>query len=121
MPTFGRLMRVYGHSMAPALKPGELVFVSQPDDDSYTPQRGDIVAVRPASLGGKVFVKRIIGLPHERLQIDHREWQLKARQFFLLGDQATHSMDSRIFGPVTRGEVVGPVRLRVWPWKILKK
>ena len=115
--SFGKLMRIYGHSMAPVLAPGQLVVVSKGAYESRQPTRGEIVAARPASLGGKAFVKRVVGLPNERVQVGEREWQLQEEQFFLLGDQPEHSMDSRVFGPVTRQELIGPVRLRLWPWK----
>ena len=111
-------MRVTGHSMMPLLKPSELVFVREQAYRSRDPQRGEIVAARPASQGGKTFVKRVVGLPHERVEVGATAWQLGAEEFFLLGDQPEHSMDSRLFGPVTRAELVGPVRLRVWPWKL---
>lgn len=109
-------MRVYGHSMAPLLQPGALVFVSERAFESRLPQRGDVVAVRPASLGGKALVKRVVGLPHERVAVGEQVWQLEEDQFFLLGDRPDHSLDSRVFGPVTREELVGRVRARVWPW-----
>ena len=117
--SIGRLMRVHGHSMAPTLHPGELVFVRQGGYRSRAPRRGEIVAARPASLGGKTFVKRIVGLPCERVRVGAKEWELGDGEFFLLGDQPEHSMDSQLFGPVTRDELVGPVPLRVWPWKLL--
>ena len=117
--SLGRLMRVYGHSMAPMLNPGELVFVRQGTYRSRSPQRGEIVAACPASLGGKTFVKRVVGLPHERVRIAKKEWTLGEGEFFLLSDRSENSMDSRIFGPVTREELVGSIRLRVWPWKAL--
>ena len=112
-------MRIYGHSMAPVLNPGQLVMVSQGAYESRAPRRDEIVAARPASLEGKAVVKRIVGLPRERLQAGDKEWQLDEEQFFLLGDQPEYSLDSRIFGPVTRKELIGPVRLRLWPWKVL--
>jgi|GEM_PF-691306 len=115
--SLGKLMRVCGHSMAPLLQPGELVFVRGGEFESRPPQRGDVVAVRPASLGGTAFVKRVVGLPHERVSVGERVWQLEEDEFFLLGDQPDHSLDSRIFGPVTREELIGRVRARVWPWR----
>jgi signal peptidase I len=113
-------MRVYGHSMAPSLNPGELVFIREGAYESRPPHRGEIVAARPALLGGRAFIKRVVGLPHERITRGEREWQLGDDQFFLLGDQTEHSMDSRIFGPVDRKELIGPVRMRVWPFKLFR-
>ena len=45
----GRLLRVYGHSMSPALKPGQLVLVREGEYGFRDPRRGEIVAARPAS------------------------------------------------------------------------
>ena len=106
--------------MAPVLNPGELVLVREGEYDRREPARGEIVAARPAELGGRAFVKRITALPNERVALGGREWQLGPEQFFLLGDQTEHSMDSRIFGPVTRRELVGPVWARVWPWTVFQ-
>src|SRR3989338_9732215 len=116
---FGRFMRIYGHSMAPVLDPGQLVVVRDGADDRWQPKRGEIVAARPASLGGKAFVKRVAGLPNERVQVGAREWQLQEEEFFLLGDQPELSLDSRVFGPVSREELICPVRLRLFALKIL--
>ena len=111
-------MRVHGHSMMPTLHPGALVLVSEGAFTSREPRHGEIVTAAPTTLGGKPFVKRIAGLPSERVTIGDRAWQLEENQFFLIGDQVEHSMDSRIFGPVRREELIGPVRLRLWPWKV---
>ena len=118
--SLGRLLRVYGHSMAPVLNPGELVLVREGEYDRRNPRRGEIVAARPADFGGRAFVKRITALPNERVELGGREWQLGPEQFFLLGDRTEHSMDSRIFGPVTRRELVGPVWARLWPWTVFR-
>lgn len=108
---FGWMMRVQGHSMEPALRPGALVFVRPRVFNRCNPRRGDIVAVRPSAWGGRTFVKRVVGLPGDCVQVDGREWRLGEGEFFLLGDRSAVSVDSRVFGPVTRGELVGPVRL----------
>ena len=117
---FGRLMRVYGHSMAPLLHPGQLVLVQEDAYESRLPQRGEIVAARPHRLGGQALVKRIAGLPHERVQLGDQVWDLGEDEFFLLSDRKEHSLDSRIFGPVRRDELIGSVTARVWPWKRLQ-
>ena len=104
--------------MAPCLKPGELVVVREGAYESHEPQRGELVAARPPLLAGRAVVKRIAGLPHERIRLGGREWQLGAGEFFLLGDRMERSLDSRTLGPVARGELIGPVRLRLWPWTV---
>lgn len=113
-----RVLRVFGHSMSPVLNSGELVVVRGGEFEDRPPRKGEIVAVRPASLGGQAFVKRVAALPLERVAVDGRQWQLGEDEFFLLGDHAEHSLDSRAFGPVMREELIGPVHARVWPWTV---
>lgn len=99
-----RVMRVRGSSMAPALEAGALVLL---DERAYTqrgPQPGEIVAARPEVLGGRALVKRVCALPAEDAYV-------------LLGDRADDSFDSRAFGPVTRRELIGRVRLSLWPFR----
>jgi signal peptidase I len=89
--------------------------------------------------GGTTFVKRLIGLPGEqvtersgRIFIDGRAlaepyidpklrdlesgtWHVPAGHYFFLGDDRSHSCDSRTWQSVPRGSLVGPVVLTYWP------
>jgi len=111
------------------------------------PKRGQIVvfsappAVRECGSGeGGTFVKRLIGLPGERVteRIGHifidgiqlREpyvrpqfrgdqsgaWpRIASGHYFFLGDNRIHSCDSRTWGTVSRSALIGPVILTYWP------
>jgi signal peptidase I len=112
------------------------------------PERGDIVVFEtPASAdrcgagdGGSTFVKRIVGLPGERISerkgtifVDGRRigepyvdpsrrgasdgtWpRIAPGHYFVLGDNRTLSCDSRTWGTVSRSSLIGPVRLTYWP------
>lgn len=116
----------------------------------WTPSRGDIVAFRtPRSAvercgAGGTFVKRIIGIPGERVQIrvhrgvafvyidgrrleepyvehDRRDigpaesFRVPEDAYFVMGDNRAQSCDSRVFGSVPRASLVGPVVARYWP------
>ena len=61
------------------------------------------------------MVKRVTGLPLERIELGGASWQLGVDEFFLAGDQAADSLDSRAFGAIRRNELIGQVRLRIWP------
>src|SRR5262245_25914285 len=90
--------------------------------------------------GGSAFVKRIVGLPGEqvserrgvvyidgeRLDEPYVEPSRRGREseswprvapghYFFMGDNRTHSCDSRNWGTVPRGSLIGPVVLRYWP------
>ncbi len=95
-------MRVQGHSMKPTFSPGDLVVIKEAKA-SYVPRVGEIVAARPAALGGRAVIKRV----GESIGTDYR----------LLGDDQQHSLDSRSFGPVAPHEIIGPVWLRLWPFR----
>jgi signal peptidase I len=113
-----------------------------------SPERGQIVvftAPRAAEKcelgdGGSTFVKRIVGLPGEKVSerggvvyIDGERlvepyldpsrrghatgsWpRVASGHYFLLGDNRTHSCDSRTWGTVHRSDLIGPALLTYWP------
>jgi signal peptidase I len=90
--------------------------------------------------GGTTFVKRLIGLPGEQISerdgfiyVDGRRldepyvdpmlrerttatWpRVAPSHYFMLGDNRANSCDSRTWGTVPRGSLVGPVILTYWP------
>jgi signal peptidase I len=90
--------------------------------------------------GGSTFVKRIVGLPGEvvserdgviyingdrliepyvapsRRGDEYGNWlRVAPGHYFALGDNRTHSCDSRMWGTVPRGSIIGPVVLTYWP------
>jgi signal peptidase I len=107
-----------------------------------SPHRGEIVvfeAPRHACGGGGTFVKRLIGLPGDRLieragywyvngkrlddtayvQAGRRDGQThvykRLRGYFFAGDNRGSSCDSRVWGTVPRSALIGPVFATYWP------
>src|SRR5690606_25680995 len=69
---FGHVLmpvRGSGISMAPTIEHGQLIFINRLAYRLREPRRGDIVAVRMAG-PSVVYVKRLLGLPGERIRID---------------------------------------------------
>jgi len=137
-------------SMEPNLIADQRLLISRVSYLFGEPARGDIVVFTPPNQppGDPPLIKRLIGLPGETvsfrdtyLYIDglrleesylnepcdpfycpDQSWQLGEDEFFFMGDNRNHSHDSRAFGPVSRGEIVGKAVLRWWPpakWDIL--
>jgi len=46
---------------------------------------------------------------------DEHRWVIPAGELFLMGDHRSNSSDSRMFGPVETGQVIGRAWLRYWP------
>ena len=134
---------VRGDSMLPSFAGGDVVLVSRRAFKGSGPARRDVVAIRDHAGSGRLYLKRIIGLPGERvalseglLYIDGQQtsepylgglpsslglsttnWQLGGDEYMVLGDRRFRSADSRDFGPISSSQIVGKVWLRVWPLK----
>lgn len=110
------------------------------------PHRGQVVvfhAPEHACGTGGVFVKRLIGMPGDRVYEDSRaniwvdgrqlrepyvapgaragdryrgaHWQVPRGEYLMLGDNRGNSCDSRSWGPVPRSSLIGPVVMTYWP------
>src|SRR3990167_1161190 len=136
---------VKGASMEPNFYDHEYLIIDEITYRFSAPERGDSVVFRFPLDPGQYFIKRIIGLPNEKIKIadgkiyifnqakpegevlnenyllpamktlGEVEVQLGADEYYLLGDNRISSLDSRIFGPVQRADIVGRTFLRGWP------
>jgi signal peptidase I len=132
-------MRIPSSSMAPSLRPGEHV-VTEKVTRWWRPwQHGDVIALdSPAD--GELLVKRVVGLPGEQVGIrdghlvvdGHRvpeaytdpdaidsvfygPVRVPDGAVLVMGDDRANSVDSRDFGPVLEGDIVGRVVGVLWP------
>lgn len=64
-----RRVHVLGNAMYPTLKDGQYVGLDPTAYQHHSPQRGDIVVFTQPSEGNKVFIKRVIAIPGDRLRI----------------------------------------------------
>ena len=130
-------LRIIDESMAPELKSGEVVLCDRVGKFILMPERGDIVLF---STGDGLFIKRIVGLPGETVEIvaghvfinsiplDESDYdvnyvgdmppvEIPAGCVFLLGDNRELMYDSRLesVGCVPFSDIVAMLRLRVSP------
>ncbi len=131
---------VDGNSMQPNFASDQFIIVSRLSYIVGQPQRGDVVVFHYPLQSDRDFIKRIAGLPGEKVTIldgivyinDKRldepyienfcernrcdgEWSVGEDEFFVLGDNRGASKDSQDFGPVHRKFIVGRAFMRYWP------
>ena len=158
--------RIISGSMAPTADVGQRVFADHVGGADWEPRRGDIIVFKAPggarddadeecalpraphtacmeALRGRTdisFVKRVVGLPGDRLQIEHghvirngvrvhepyarscdeeicdlAEFTVPAGHYYVLGDNRGDSSDSRYWGPISHDEIVGHVVATYWP------
>ena len=98
---------IEGVSMAPTLVPGDWALVVTPERF----HRDDVVVVEHPQRPGYEIVKRLVGVPGST--VGGRE--LGEGEYWVEGDFAHRSTDSREFGPVSRENLRAKVVLVYWP------
>jgi len=135
---------VSGASMEPSFSSGDYLLVDQLTYRFREPERGEVAVFKHPGKESVYFIKRIIGLPDERVIISggrvtifnsanpggftldeeyarpgfttgEIDTALGRSQYFVLGDNRNFSFDSRSWGDVQRSEIVGIARVRLWP------
>ena len=129
--------RIPSQSMEPTLRPGDQTLVWKLG--AKAPHRGDLVAFH-APRTGEILLKRVVavggdtvGLEDGVLVVDGRKVRepyadpkaidsvyfgpVKVRPgtMFVMGDNRANSDDSRDFGAVPTGRIIGRAVARVWP------
>jgi nickel-type superoxide dismutase maturation protease len=98
---------IEGASMAPTLLPKDWALVVTP----RAFRRDDVVVVEHPARPGYEMVKRIRGQPGDVIELR----VLGSDEWWVEGDYAQASTDSRHFGPVARGDLKAKVILVYWP------
>ena len=136
---------VSGSSMSPNFSNGDYVLVDELTYDFRAPVRGEVVVFHDPQDYSTYFIKRVIGLPGERVTIKNDtitvynaahpngfvldesylpkgidtsgtyDFTLSSSTYLALGDNRPFSYDSRMWGPLPRSDIVGLVRVRLWP------
>lgn len=132
--------RIVGDSMKPTLSANNWVVTNKQVYKNNSPQYGDVIIFRKKSVTKDIIVKRVIGLPNDTVEIkkgivyinkkalhntykamDHSETMaaivVKENSYFVLGDNRTHSNDSRYWKDpfVYKDDIIGKVEIIVFP------
>jgi signal peptidase I len=153
--------KVEGESMLPSLQNGQYIIVNKlayaqldlskfdwipffdPGDNPVhhvlgTPERGDVVVFRSPGNPDRDFIKRVIGVPGDRIEIRNGivyvndeplvetyttghtgcpcgPWVVEPGKYFVLGDHRSNSSDSRIFSTIPEESIIGKALFSYWP------
>ncbi|OGI58424.1 signal peptidase I [Candidatus Nomurabacteria bacterium RIFCSPHIGHO2_12_FULL_37_29] len=136
---------VSGSSMVPTFEDGNYLIIDKISYRLNDPKRDDVIIFRYPNDQTKFFIKRIIGLPNETVDIkgdvviitngEHKDglklsepyvkniannilhFELKSDEYFVMGDNRSGSSDSRYWGGVKRNLITGKAFLRLLPVK----
>lgn len=135
-------VRVEGTSMLPRLEDHDRLFINKFVYRISSIHRGDVVVFHYPRDPEKSYIKRVIGLPGDRIYIDRGRVYLNGKllretyvpeeyrdtrsmaelvvpedAYFMMGDHRSISSDSREFGPVDRDLIYGKAVFVYWPTK----
>src|SRR6266568_8220233 len=133
-------VRVEGTSMLPRLEDHDRLFINKFVYRISSIHRGDVVVFHYPRDPEKSYIKRVIGLPGDRIYIDRGRVYLNGKllresyvpeeyrdtrsmadlivpddTYFMMGDHRSISSDSREFGPVDRDLIYGKAVFVYWP------
>lgn len=134
---------VSGASMVPTFEGGQYLIVDQLSYHLNDPARGDVIVFRYPNNPSRFFIKRVIGLPGETIEIDDNEVFITKKgesdrtklnepyvtlnretfmvetllddEYFVMGDNRLASLDSRSWGPLKKDLIVGRAYIRLLP------
>ena len=138
----GQRTRVSGYSMEPTLSDGDSLIVDKISYRFRDPKRFDIIVFPYKYEKNTYYIKRIIGLPGETVQVtdgyvyingqklesdtygaelmqaEASPVTLSEDEYFVMGDNRNHSSDSRdpSVGVIKRKDLMGRAFLRVYPF-----
>lgn len=134
---------VYGSSMEPDFQNGDYLLIDEVAYRFREPARGDVVVFKYPLDPRSYYIKRVIGLPGERVVVsgnsvtiymknnkaetlkepyiarmsgmEKGEYVVKDGEYFVMGDNRDFSYDSRRWGMLPQNDLIGLVRFRLWP------
>lgn len=131
---------VSGQSMEPNFQGGNYLLIDEVSYRFEKPERGDVIVFRYPGDEKTFYIKRIIGIPEDQIIIVNNgqvtvndkvlnenyltdeartvgnvNRKLGPNEFFVMGDNREYSFDSRQWGILPQKNIIGVVRLRLFP------
>jgi len=137
---------INGASMEKTFFNRELIVTNKLVYKLQTPKRGDVVIFKSPKNKDVDYIKRVIGLPGERVRLEASTYYINDQplkepyladgiytsggmflkeggeiivpegEYFVSGDNRPHSSDSREFGTIPLGDFIGKGMFRYWPF-----
>lgn len=137
--------QVKGASMEPNFLDGQYILTNKYEYRFGNPKRGDVIVFKSPQNPDIDYIKRIIGLPGEKVKLINNHYFINGielvepyiatelytyngaylregmeitvpqHQYFVSGDNRPRSSDSREWGPIERGSIIGKSQVRYWP------
>lgn len=131
---------VSGASMEPNISQSNYLIIDELTYRFREPMRGEVVVFRYPGDKSTFYIKRILGLPGEQVDIENGvllingakvdesdylkgigtsgtvHTKLDGSEYFVMGDNRSNSYDSRAWGPLEKKYVVGRALLRLFPF-----
>lgn len=141
--TFTGRFRIEGQSMLPTLHESEYVLINKMAYYFDEPERGDIIVLHYPRDRSRDFIKRVIGLPGDTIELgDNRvvvngvaldepyiqapasnsgSWTVPPGNYFVMGDNRNNSSDSRNWSFLPQSDIVGRAWVIYWPVAAVKR
>lgn len=143
------IIQVSGTSMLPNLSDRDRLVIEKVSLYTHNYRRGEIIIFKPNNETQDIYIKRVIGLPGDRVEIKNGEVYVNSEKLdedylfqdtftqpareeysnltvpdnclYVLGDNRTVSEDSRYIGPIPVENIRGHALLRVYPFNEIRK
>ena len=132
--------RIEGTSKEPNLHDGQYLIINKFAYYLHPPERGDVVVFHYPRNPSRDFIKRVIGLPGETVEIRGEHLYIEGKEldesyalytgnyswaaqrlgedeYFVLGDNRNSSSDSHNWGPLPGDAIIGKAWISYWPPK----
>jgi len=134
--------RIEGYSMEPNFHDGQFLFVNKLVYMLGKPERGDVIVFVPPTSASRDYIKRVIGLPGDKVEIINGTVYINDQvlneayplnpatysmpplivppdEYFVLGDNRNFSSDSHSWGTVPASKIIGRAWISYWPPQLI--